>query len=193
MDVASIIQTFFATITGGVIVIATNWISGQGERKKAVREWYEQNYITEGIDPLITYLVGLEFHVRSLGLNNRTELPNIELVPLEALTKTQVLLGNTVLTTTTLLIHEYLGDPNIIVVPSTAATVVGKVSTILLMLREKVLKAVPTEINNKFYQIDLSDTVAALTLIKEELNSLVADNLTRKHPKIPPQSTQTDM
>lgn len=89
MDVGSIIQTLVATITGGVIVIATNWISGQGERKKAVREWYEQNYIAGGVDPLITYFVGLEFHLRSLGLNNRTELPNIELVPLEALTPTR--------------------------------------------------------------------------------------------------------
>ncbi len=179
MDVGSIIQTLVATITGGVIVIATNWISGQGERKKAVREWYEQNYIAGGVDPLITYFVGLEFHLRSLGLNNRTELPNIELVPLEALTKTQVLLGSRVLTTTTLLIHEYLGNPNIVVVPSTAATVVGKVSAILLKLREKVLKAVPTEINNKFHQVDLSDTVASFKLIEQELNSTIADNLTR--------------
>lgn len=178
MDVGSIVQTLVATVIGGVIVIATNWISTQSERKKAVRDWYEQNYIAEGVDPLITYFVGLEFHLRSLGLNNRTELPNIELVPLEALTKAQALLSSSVLTTTTLLIHEYLGDPSIVVVPSTAATTVGKVSTNLLQLRKKVLEAVSTQVNNKFHQIDLSDIVAAFKLIEEELNSAIADNLT---------------
>lgn len=177
MDVGSMIQTLVATIIGGAIVIAANWISAQGEKKKAVRDWYEQNYITGGVDPLITYFVGPEFHLRSLGLSNRTELPSIELVPLEALTRTQALLSSNVLTSTTLLIHEYLGDPSIVVVPSTVAATISKVSTTLLQLRKKVLEAVPTQVNNKFHQIDLSDIVAAFKSIEEELNSKIVDNL----------------
>ncbi|MGH2639241.1 MAG: hypothetical protein ACRDF4_08195 [Rhabdochlamydiaceae bacterium] len=177
MDVGSMIQTLVATVIGGAIVIATNWISTQGEKKKAVRDWYEQNYITGGVDPLMTYFVGLEFHLRSLGLSNRRELPSIELVPSEALTRTQALLNSNVLTSTTLLIHEYLGDPSIVVVPSAIATIIGKVSTTLLQLRKKVLEAVPKQVNNKFHQIDLSDVVATFKSIEEELNSKIADNL----------------
>ena len=49
----------------------------------------------------------LHFSTGVLGLDNRTELPNIELVPLEALTKTQVLLSSRVLTTTTLTLPHF--------------------------------------------------------------------------------------
>lgn len=34
MDVGSMIQTLVATVIGGAIVIATNWISAKAKRKK---------------------------------------------------------------------------------------------------------------------------------------------------------------
>ena len=52
MNVAQLIQTLAATIIGGLIVIATNWINARVKRRETIQEWYERTYITEGIDPL---------------------------------------------------------------------------------------------------------------------------------------------
>ena len=107
-QVVAIVGQLFATIVGGSIVIFANWLSTRNEKKETVKNWYEQTYIAQGVDPLITYFLRLEFHLRSLNLGNRNELPDINLVPVEALTNVQILLDDQVLTTTTLLLHEYL-------------------------------------------------------------------------------------
>ena len=59
MDIAQLIQTLAATVVGGLIVIATNWISVQELRRNAVKEWYEKTYVIEGIEPVVTYLYSL--------------------------------------------------------------------------------------------------------------------------------------
>lgn len=178
-QVVGIVGQLFATIVGGSIVIFANWLSTRTEKQEAVQMWYEQAYIAQGVDPLITYFLSLEFHLRSLNLGNRTELPDINLVPVEALTKVQIILDDQVLTSITLLFHEYLGDTNITVVPSTAASAADKINSTLSQLRKELLKNVSTKVNSKIYQVDVSHIVDTFKSIFEELNHIVVDGLVK--------------
>lgn len=178
-QVGGILGQLLATIVGGSIVIFANWLSTRTEKQEAVQNWYEQTYIAQGIDPLITYFLSLEFHLRSLNLGNHTELPDISLVPVEALTKVQILLDDQVLTSTTLLLHEYLGDTNISVVPSTAASAASKISIALSQLRKELLKNVSTKVSSKSYQVDVSHITGTLSSIFEELNDIVVASLVK--------------
>ncbi|SRR6266496_2436861 len=63
MNVSQLIQTLVATIVGGLIVIASNWISARGRRKQDIKDWFERTYITEGIDPLVAYYESLIFSI----------------------------------------------------------------------------------------------------------------------------------
>ena len=180
MDIGQAVTTLISTIVGGGILIATNWISVQVERKKTLREWYEQTYITEGVDPLITYFLCLNVQLRSRYLGNHSELPNIDLIPAAPLVRIQTLLGDGVLTEIVLLIHEYLGDSRIKPVPSKITKRIAKIDVILLELRKELLGAIPTRVSSKVYQIDVPQIIGTLITLRDELNSIVVDSITKE-------------
>lgn len=92
MNISPFIQTAFGAIVGGLVVIATSWFNTVREKRKEIQEWYEQRYVTEGIDPLLVYLSNLIFRVTNAPDEKIVTLPDA-VVPVEALTRIEVLLG----------------------------------------------------------------------------------------------------
>ena len=86
MDINPFIQTAFGAIIGGLVVIATNWLNTKREKRKEVQAWYEQRYVTEGIDCLLAYFTNLTFHFVRLPNDKAILLPDAP-VPVEALTR----------------------------------------------------------------------------------------------------------
>ncbi len=92
VDINPFIQTSFGAIVGGGVVVATNWISTHREKRKTIQEWYEQRYITEGVDCLTTYFTYLLLCFSNPDETDLVSLPNTP-IPVEALTRIEFLLG----------------------------------------------------------------------------------------------------
>ena len=112
MDISQIIQTLLGTVIGGAIVIATYLVHAQIERQKSAQDWYEQTYVREGLDPVITYLLNLRLHILNADIQNSMQLPSINILPLEALSRVQLLLGDTTINGIIVLIHASLTQIN---------------------------------------------------------------------------------
>src|SRR6266566_30492 len=144
----TLIGTLIGTLVGGFVVIFTNWISARRTRRESVQDWYKQTYLTEGVDPLITFFVDLEFRWNW----NAQQLKNLNAVPVAALAKIQVLLDSDVLTQLAIFIQNYLADTQIDV--NTQITLL-QIGEILLDLRKELLKIIPVQVNEKNYQVTL--------------------------------------
>ena len=140
--------TIIGTLIGGFVVICTNWISAQRTRRESVQDWYKQTYLTEGVDPLITFFVDLQFRWNW----NAQQLKNLNNVPVAALAKIQVLLDNDVLTQLAIFIQNYLADTQIDVNTQITLLQIGET---LLDLRKELLKIIPVQVNEKNYQVTL--------------------------------------
>jgi hypothetical protein len=113
MDIAQITQTLFGTVVGGLIVIATNWISAQRESRKATQEWYEQIYIIEGMDVLIEHLMAMQFQIHNYAMfKPYVPLSDTDTVPVGALARYQSLLKDTTFPTLILYLHIRIGENN---------------------------------------------------------------------------------
>ena len=69
MDISQAILTLIGTLVGGGIVVASTWQQARLERQKTVRQWYEQTYITEGIDAVVNYLLCFRLHILNKDIN----------------------------------------------------------------------------------------------------------------------------
>ncbi len=166
MDIGQIFQTLIGTVVGGGIVIATNWLNAQRERKQSAQQWYEDIFITKGLDPIITFLTGLEYCLL-VSEKIANALPtDLNIVPLDALTRTQTLLDSQVLT-------KIIGLVQMIPARGGAEALllvaVNNVEQELLLFRKELLKAIPTKVNNKNYVINASGTRDKLDIIYNEL------------------------
>jgi hypothetical protein len=178
LDINPFIQTAFGAIIGGFVVIATNWLKTAREKRKEVQAWYEQRYVTEGIDPLLTYLTNLTLHFIRLPDQRIMLLPDAT-VPVEALTRIEVLLGisggmeflsvfmariNTGLVSS----EEYQDS---VIVP------LFRLCEKLYELRREVLKLIPSKIHHKKQELDLTqfrDSIALLVVgYVEETDALI--------------------
>lgn len=138
----TLIGTIIGTLLGGFVVIFTNWISAQRTRRENIQDWYKQTYITEGVDPLITFFVDIEFRWKW----SEPRLMSLEDAPVAALAKIQVLLDSDVLTWIARDIQNFLAGKEIDV--ETQYTLV-ELGICLLDLRKELLKIIPTEVNEK--------------------------------------------
>ena len=168
MDIGQLFQTVIGTLVGGSIVIATNWINAQQERKKAAQQWYEETYITKGVDPLITYFTGLELHFLLSDNVFKSMNTDLNIIPVDALTKIQTLLDSPVLTKIIGLVQTIPAKDGTEAVLLVAVTNVGGE---LLSFRKGLLKDISTKVSNKNYVIDASDTRDKLTIILDGLYS----------------------
>ena len=75
MDLGKIAESAFGTFTGAAIVIASMWIREYFYKRKAAQIWYEQYYIAEGIDRLVS-------HVRMIDVQMSTLIPTSEVAAL---------------------------------------------------------------------------------------------------------------
>src|SRR2546421_7143597 len=88
-------QTAFGAIVGGGVVIATNWLATRAEKKRQIQEWWEQQYVTEGIDRITAYLNSVQIYSIIMNTSLGTNPPMIDKpqeVPLEALARLEALL-----------------------------------------------------------------------------------------------------
>jgi hypothetical protein len=168
MDIGQVFQTLIGTVVGGSIVIATNWINALRERKLSTQQWYEDLYIAKGLDPIITYLTGQEYRLL-VSDQIASSIPTDQyVVPLDALTRIQTLLDSQVLT-------KIIGLLQIIPARGGAEAMllvaVNNVEQELLSFRKELLKAIPTKVNNKNYEIDASGIRDRLDAIQINLRS----------------------
>jgi hypothetical protein len=105
MVTSQIVQTLIATIVGGCIVIATNWLSMRARQQESIQDWYEKTYVLEGLDPIIEYLLSFRLHVINADVAHSMRLPDISTVPIEALARVQQLLNETTVSGIIVLIH----------------------------------------------------------------------------------------
>jgi hypothetical protein len=92
LDISPFVQTAFGAIVGGSIVVATNWLTARAERKRHAQEWWEQKYVSEGVDHLITYLKSVQLYSANMNLSIGHTPPLVakpQEVPLDALTRTE--------------------------------------------------------------------------------------------------------
>ena len=170
MNTWQFILTLVATITGGAVVIATNWISAQVEKRKAIQEWYEQAYITEGIDPIIKYFISLQTHLSNRYTGYSISLADIDVVPVDALAKIYILIDNAILFTIIRLVRAHLTDVEAKELTLYAVSgALVKVCSILLEFREEILC---TKVRNKIHRINASRSVMKLRLLAEDLEKM---------------------
>jgi len=68
MDWVKVAEAAIGTFTGGAIALASMWIKELIDRRKVAQTWYEQYYIAEGIDRLLS-------HVRIMDLQMAALIP----------------------------------------------------------------------------------------------------------------------
>ncbi len=169
MPIYQIVQTLIGAIIGGGIVLIADWLRAYQKRKKSTQKWFESTYIKKGIDPVITYLLNLRLHIINLDLQNSMQLPNISVVPVEALAKIQILLDDTVVNGIIVLIHSALIE-NKSEEKLKAGKAALETSKVLLSFRQEMLKISNTKLSNKNYKIDTSLTQTKLNSIFKQLH-----------------------
>jgi hypothetical protein len=172
MDIAQLIQTLVATVVGGLIVIATNWISARGKRRQDIQEWYEQTYIIEGIDPLVEYYQKLSF-----SLIDKLEGYTLHVVqkdiPVDALSKVRILLKNDPAPLNIILLgHALLANPVDEGILEAAADAMQDAIDNLLRFRLELTKVISSQVNNKHYVADTVNLVNRLEKIRRKLYQL---------------------
>jgi hypothetical protein len=83
--------TAVGALIGGLVALASLILKEQFDRRRGIQSWYEQTYITEGIDRLIVYLAAVEDILPYVG-REKSALPNlIELYPRDAVERFRIL------------------------------------------------------------------------------------------------------
>jgi len=183
IEIAQLIQTLVATVVGGLIVIATNWLSARGKRREAIQEWYERTYITEGIDPLMAYYQSLVFALYSKASDKVISIAKRD-IPVEALCKVRVLLLNDVTLSNIILgAHYQLAECTEEQVLQESAHTVQKAVEAFLTFRVELTKAVARQVENKHFLADCTSLIHKLETVEQELKSLVEQPKRQISPK----------
>ncbi len=181
MNIAQLIQTLVATVVGGLIVIATNWLSARGKRKEAVQEWYERTYIIEGIDPLVAYYQYLAFTLFSTANANRVLSIVKRDIPVEALNHVRILLkGDVIPLNIILAAHYQLAEVTEQKVLLESAQTVQKAVEVLLIFRVELTEVISRRVGNKHYVANTTRLISNLEKVDQELKNLVEHSKRQK-------------
>lgn len=124
MDWGKVLESAIGTFTGGAIALASMWIKELIDRRKAAQVWFEQYYIAEGIDRLLSHVrmthiqigalraarrVATEFKKKELdyGIEKSLKSEAHEAYPHEALVRLETLLDDYLISA---LIMSYVGQ-----------------------------------------------------------------------------------
>ena len=155
-----------------------------------MQEWYEQRYVTEGLDRLLAYFTNLA--LRFLGSpNHETILLPDATVPVEALTRIEVLLdvsgGMEFLSIFIAQIHESLASSgeyqDIAVIP------LFRLCETLYQLRQEVLNLIPSEVSRKNQKLNLTRFRDSIVLLVDTFTK-EAYALDRKNQQSQPRVSQ---
>jgi hypothetical protein len=115
MDWGKVVESAIGTFTGGAIAVASMWLKELIDRWKSAQVWYEQFYITEGIDRLMSHVKIMEIQLALVipadqaapiwgsreqypGVKNPPKSESHETYPLEALVRIETLLNDNLIT-----------------------------------------------------------------------------------------------
>ena len=176
MNISPFIQTAFGAIVGGLVVLATSWFNTMREKRKEIQAWYEQRYITEGLDPLLAYFTNMAFGIMRIPDHDTLILPPA-VVPVEALTRFEVLLN---LSGGMEYLGVFIAELNICLAPKSddknvAIEPLFQLCEVLYRLREAILEAIPTRISRKNQRLDI-------TVYRNRIVAIVDDLLKENHP-----------
>jgi len=79
-------------ILAAVFVVVGIALKEKYDRRRSAQLWYEDYYVTEGLDRLISYLMTVEMVIGSIQTNPDLSALKLEAIPYEAITKMQILL-----------------------------------------------------------------------------------------------------
>lgn len=164
MDVGQLILTLVGTLIGGFVVIVTNWISARRTRTESVQDWHKQTYITDGVDQLITFFVGVQVRWNW----NEQELMSLSEVPVAALAKVQILLESDVLTQLAMFIQNYLAGTQI---DEDTQVMLLEIGQTLLDLRNELLERIASQVREKNYRLTLPEFRQKFHVILTNLHS----------------------
>ena len=173
MDIVQLIQTLVATIVGGLIVIATNWISDRKKKREVVQDWYERTYITEGIDPVMIYLFNLGLYFYNKHLGGFVRIKDIDAIPVEGIIRVQILLDSSVVPTLIASTHK-LPTSEDRQLNRDVANLMTDTCRYLSVFRKDLLTAVPTTVKTKNDVIDASKVKKELKKISNDLIKLAS-------------------
>jgi hypothetical protein len=115
MGWGNVIESAIGTSIGGAIALGSMWIKELIDRRKAAQVWYEQYYITEGIDRLLSHVRIMDLQLATLvranemvsilrtnelypGVEKSLKSEAHEAFPLEALVRLETLLDDSLIT-----------------------------------------------------------------------------------------------
>lgn len=86
------LRAIIGPIIAAVFVVVGIALKEAYDRKRTAQLWYEQYYITEGLDRLISYVMTVEMAIPNLHYNPDLSVLTPQAVPYEAITKMQIIL-----------------------------------------------------------------------------------------------------
>ena len=127
MDLGKIAESAIGTLTGAAIALASVWIKELFDRRKVAQVWYEQYYIAEGIDRLLSYVRMIDVQMATLiptsqvaalyrsqelhrGVERAPKSEAHEAYPLEALVRLETLLNDDQITAMITISHVESDD-----------------------------------------------------------------------------------
>ena len=182
MNVFQLIQTLVATIVGGLIVIATNWISQQEERRGAIQEWYEKTYVTDGLDQVVAYFFGLGVYFGNKSVGGFVRVRDIDTLPVEAIIRLEILLADAI-------VFDFLAASHQLLISQDqeqnekAAQIMYRTAVLLLNFRKELLKIIATKVSTKHYTIDASSIVEKLYKEGDEMAVLAGYERLKREAK----------
>jgi hypothetical protein len=170
----SIITAVASAVVGGIVLIFTNWVttrlSARIEARKAAQLFYENFYIIEGINPLISYFTRLEIHLLNYTISKPyIPLAEIDPVPVDAVARTQILLKDNIIVELIKKINFYMSEDASEQTSAKIAKALKKTLQILNQLRVDVLAASDMLVRQKGVA---PDAFYAYKSIKEIIDAL---------------------
>lgn len=178
----TLIVSLFGGLLGGAIAILTAWLRRRQDSETSTKEWYEQTYIRDGIDPLIAYLIGLEFRLVMKTENIKMNVPN-DPVPVNSIAGIHFLFGQTMLLETVGLVHWCIDNEENQANAREIAGIVMEIVHVLLNCRDELLTDISEHARNKLYQVHPSATsITQLEKICKRLHEVVHHDIVFLHP-----------
>lgn len=166
------LTVIIATVVGGLIVIVPNWVNKRTESKKTTQEWYDQTYIIEGIDPLITYYQRL-----SLSMFNKASGYTMSIaeedIPIAAISKVRILLkAYSPLLNIILKSHWHLSHTEDVDMLQDVGMTLQHAVEAFLDYRRQLIAEIPKARGSKYFGFDTTELTTRLRHVENELNRL---------------------
>ena len=91
MDWNRVIEQALGVLLGGTITIAGLWFKELFDRQRSIQSWYEQTFITEGVDRLILHLSVLDDALYDLSTGVSTKINELAPYPHESVERLRML------------------------------------------------------------------------------------------------------